>query len=210
MARTRASRRDAPRTPQATHGGADADAEADAGGRGGNDEQIGSGRSGVIHEIAGWIIPDASPAGAVYGVITVGALLAAEGGLHDTYGEIIASVVIAMSLYGFAHGYSELLGRRLAAHTRPGRTTYVAALLQGVAVLEGASLPLLTLLIAWAVGAPLSAAVTAAIWTAVASLIALELAAGVLARAGTFELAVDAAVGVAMGLGIVALKIVLA
>jgi hypothetical protein len=166
--------------------------------------------AGRLRRIAAWLIPEADPAGAVYGLITVGALLAAEGALHDTYAEVIGAVAITMSLYGFAHAYAELLGRRLAARERPGRIAYGVAVARGLAVLQGASLPLIVLLVSWATGVVLGTAVTVAIWTAVVSLIALELAAGYLAHAGRRELALDAGVGAAMGLGILALKALVA
>ena len=73
----------------------------------------------------------------------------------------------------------------------------------------GAALPLLALLLAWAAGAPLHSAVTAALWTTIASLVVFELFAGVRSRATPRELALDACVGAAMGVGILLLKIVL-
>jgi hypothetical protein len=166
--------------------------------------------SEALYAVADWIVPTGNPAAAVYGLITVGALLAAEGALHDTYLETVGSVLIAMSLYGFAHAYSNLLGRRIAAGARLERMAPVTVIMDGVDVLKGGSLPLLTLLLAWAIGISLATAVTAAIWTAVASLIALEIATGIRARAGALELLLDAAVGAAMGLGILALKAVVA
>jgi hypothetical protein len=68
---------------------------------------------------------------------------------------------------------------------------------------------LLVLLVAWATGAAQVTAVSAALWSAVASLIAFELIAGLRSRATPGELALELAVGAALGLGILALKIVL-
>jgi hypothetical protein len=73
-------------------------------------------------------------------------------------------------------------------------------------IVRGALLPLLALLIAWAVGVGEAAGVNAAIWTAIASLIAFELLAGVRARSTPRELTLECTVGVAMGLAILALK----
>ena len=49
------------------------------------------------------------------GVIVIGALLAAESGLHETYLDTFASGGIAAALYWLAHAYSDVLGRRLPA-----------------------------------------------------------------------------------------------
>jgi hypothetical protein len=163
-----------------------------------------------LRRAAIWVVPGSNPVDAVYGIVTVGALLAAEGAIHETYPETVGSVAIVMSLYGFAHVYAELLGTRLTAQARPGRELWGPALVRGLAVLEGASLPLVTLLVAWISGVALGDATTAAIWTAVASLIVLELAAGILSRSRPVQLVIDACVGAAMGLGILALKALVA
>jgi hypothetical protein len=163
-----------------------------------------------LRRAALWVVPESNPVDAVYGIVTVGALLAAEGAIHETYPETVGSVAIVMSLYGFAHVYAELLGTRLTAQARPGREVWGPALIRGLAVLEGASLPLVTLVVAWIAGVALGDATTAAIWTAVLSLIVLELAAGVLARSRPAQLVFDACVGAAMGLGILALKALVA
>jgi hypothetical protein len=67
----------------------------------------------------------------------------------------------------------------------------------------------LVLLIAWASGVTRASAVTAALWSSVASLICFELLAAQRAPATLAERALELAVGVAIGLGILALKIVL-
>ena len=77
------------------------------------------------------------------------------------------------------------------------------------ALLRGAAIPQLVLLIAWATGAAQESAVSAAVWTSVAWLIALELLAGFRARATPAERLLETAVGAVMALGIIALKIVL-
>lgn len=170
----------------------------------------GGGILSLLRRAAVWVVPESAPADAVYGIVIVGSLLAAEGAIHETYADTIGSVAIVMSLYGFAHVYAELLGARLITHARPARELWGPALIRGLAVLEGASLPLVTLLLAWLADAALEDAITAAVWTAVVSLIALELTAGILSRSRPLQLALDAAVGAAMGLGILALKALVA
>ena len=72
-----------------------------------------------------------------------------------------------------------------------------------------ASLPLLVVLLGWATGASQHAAINAAVWVAVAGVVAFELAAGVRSRAGPVEIALDVGFGAALGVGILALKAVL-
>ena len=67
----------------------------------------------------------------------------------------------------------------------------------------------LVLLICWVVGASQATGVTVALWCVVASLIALELIAGLRSRVSGWELVLDLGVGATLGVGILALKILL-
>jgi hypothetical protein len=139
----------------------------------------------------------------------IGALLAAESGSHDTFAETLGSALIAVAIYWLVHAYSETLGRRLST---PGRLTVVSlwrALRYEWAIVEGAAIPLLVLVLAWATGASQETAVTAALWTAVVCVIVFELVAGIRSQATPAELALDVGVGVVMGVAILALKVVL-
>lgn len=166
-------------------------------------------RETLPQRIAGWIVPQRNPAGAVYGLITVGALLAAESGLRDTYLETFGSAALTVVLYWFAHSYSDVLGLRLTEQQRFSWQELGRTFARDWSIAGGSSLPLLAILLAWAAGASQSTALTAAVWTVVASLIAFELAAGILSRAKPLELALEVLVGTAMGLAILALRALL-
>jgi hypothetical protein len=154
-------------------------------------------------------VPEHNPADSVYGLVAIGALLAAESGLHDTYFDTVLSAVIAALLYWLLHAYSTVLGLRLTTQWRLSGTTLGRALTFHQPVLRGAAIPVAALLVAWATGAAQSTAVLAALWTAVASLVALELVAGVRAHSTGRELLLHGALGLTMGLALLALKIVL-
>jgi hypothetical protein len=155
------------------------------------------------------VVPEENPSGVVYGMIVIGALLAAESGRHETYLDTIASAAIAAALYWFAHAYADVLGHRLAEHERLTAASLADALAHDWAIIRGAALPLVVLAIAWAAGAAQQTAVTAALWSTIVSLVAFELIAGVRAHASPRELVFEGAVGAAMGVAILALKIVL-
>ena len=168
----------------------------------------GSARRG-LERIAGWIVPLENPAGSVYGLIVIGALLAGESGRHESYLETFASAAIAAALYWLAHAYAGVLGRRLVSRERLSARALLDALIHDLALIRGASIPLLALLVAAVAGASQEEAVTVAIWSVVASLVGFELLAGLRARAAPGELLVELGVGVAMGVAILALKIIL-
>jgi hypothetical protein len=163
----------------------------------------------LLARAADRIVPDENPSGVVYGIIVIGALLAAESGRHESHLDTLTSAVIATALYWFAHAYAELLGRRLTEHQRLTARALARALGHDRAIVRGAALPLAALAIGWIAGATQQTSVTAALWSAVASLVAFELIAGVRAHASTRELAFEGCVGAAMGIAILALKVIL-
>ena len=145
----------------------------------------------------------------IYGMLVISALLAAESGEHDGYLDTFASAAIATGLYWLGHSYAELLGGRLASHERLTAEALRRALARDWPIVRGAGVPLAALAIAWAAGAARETGVTVALCSGIAGLIAFELLAGVRARASGGELALDAGVGAALGIAIIALKIVL-
>jgi hypothetical protein len=151
------------------------------------------------------LLPENAPE-FIYGVITIGAVMAAESGAHETYAETFASALVATILYWLARAYTDLLGHRLASGERLLARALGRELLADWAIVRGASLPLLGLLIAWIAGAGQETGVSVALYTAVAAIVLFELAAGVRSRSTPRELLFKTGVGVAMGLAILAMK----
>jgi hypothetical protein len=145
----------------------------------------------------------------VYGIITMGALLAAESGRHENYWQAVASAAIALVLYWLVHAYTNLLGARLQTRERLTVSSLAGAFLRDWAIVRGACIPLAALLASWAAGARLATAVNLSLWTCVGSVIVFELLAGIRAKSKPKELALEGAVGIAVGLAILLLKIVL-
>jgi hypothetical protein len=154
------------------------------------------------------VTPD-NAAGVVYGVITVGALMAAESGRHESYLDAFASALFATLLYWLAHAYADLLGSRLETGEPLTAAALGRALAHDWAIVRGAAVPLLALVIAWIVGASREAGVTAALRTAVVTVVVFELLAGIRAKSTPRELLLKATVGVTMGVAILAVKGVL-
>jgi len=159
-----------------------------------------------VRRLADWLIPAENPSGVVYGVMVIGALLAAESGRRETYLDTVGSAVLAAGVYWLAHAYARVLGQRLAEAERLTLDALVRALGHDWALIRGAAIPLLVLLIAWALGASQGVALSAGVWSAVASLIGLELIAGIRSQATPRELVIEVGVGITMGIAILALK----
>jgi membrane protein YqaA with SNARE-associated domain len=162
---------------------------------------------GRLRELAvARLVPSVNAAEFIYGVITIGAVMAAESAAHETYLETIASALIATLLYWLARAYTDLLGHRLASRERLTTRALGRELVADWAIVRGASIPLTGLLIAWIAGADQQTGVTVALYTAVATIVLFELIAGIRAKSSARELLFKTAVGVAMGLAILAMK----
>jgi hypothetical protein len=164
---------------------------------------------GWAYRVACWIVPRQNPARVVYGLLTVGALMAAESGHHETYAELILSALITTFLYWLLHAYSAVLGHRLATGAHLTLQTLSHGLVDEWAIVRGAAIPLLALIIAWLAGAGQETGVTVAVYSAVAGLVVFELAAGIRSREALGELALEVGIGVIMGLAILGLRIIL-
>ena len=155
------------------------------------------------------LIPVENPSGVIYGLIVIGALMAAESGRHESYLDTLLSAAIAALLYWVAHGYANALGARLRSRERLTPAVLARALTGDLALIRGAAVPLVALVLAALAGASQEAAVTAAVWTAAVSLAAIELLAGIRSGASRGELLLETAVGAGMGLAILLLRTVL-
>lgn len=150
-----------------------------------------------------------NPAGLVYGALIAGALLDAETVASASYGETVAGVLAALALVWLAHSYADYVGARLEQRRKLQVKELTHALYEGLSVLIGAAVPVLTLLICWAARAKLGTAVTISIYDSAAVLLVIELVAGVRAHLTGVALLLQTLVGVVLGALIIALKLIL-
>ena len=155
-----------------------------------------------------WLVPPENPGGVVYGTIVIAAVLAVETGRHESYPEAVAATLLAAAPFWLAHAYATALGRRIAQRESLTLASLGRALAYDWAIVRGAALPLLVLAIAWLVGLSVDAALTGALWSSIAALIAFELIAGARSQATGAEAVLEVGVGVVIALAILALKIV--
>jgi hypothetical protein len=148
-------------------------------------------------------------AAAVYGTITVGALLAAESANSETYPETIVAVLLALLVYWLAHSYSALTEYRLEEHKPLTLPDLAHTLGEQVMILVGAAGPLLVLVICWIAGVDLGTAVAVATWASAVMIVIVEVFAGVRAELSGRELAVQAGLGTLFGFLVITLRFVL-
>lgn len=145
----------------------------------------------------------------IYGVLAVATVIAAESTRRETYPKLVVASIVVMILYWLAHSYSTYLGTRFHHEGDWTLREAVRAFFHEVAILEGALLPVLALLGGWVAGASLEAGVTAALWCAGSELVLLEVAASLRRHLGLRAMAIETVVGVVMGLGILAVRVLL-
>jgi hypothetical protein len=163
----------------------------------------------VLGRAATWVVPAENPARAIYGLLAIGAVLAAESGRHEGYVDTVLSAAITACGYWLLHSYARALGLRFVQRTRLTVGALKQALRHESAVLRGAAVPLAALLIAWGAGAAQETAVSIALWSVVVSLIVVELLAGIRARSSPGELVLETGVGVVLGISVLLLRILL-
>jgi hypothetical protein len=136
-------------------------------------------------------------------------VLATESVRRETLLDTVGATLLALLLYWLAHSYAATLGERLDKATPLSAMGVLRSLLRDRAIVRGAMIPILALLIASAVGATLETAVLAAVWTSSATIVAFEVLAGFRAHLRGSELVVQIFTGTVMGLAIIALRTVL-
>jgi hypothetical protein len=148
------------------------------------------------------------PGPLVYGTMTVGAVLDAEGVKTETFAETIVGVALAMVLLWLAHSYAQITGHRLekGEHLTPRLIGQHMA--HEAPILAGAVVPLLTVLIWSAAGSNLSDALSAGIWADVAMIVVINLVAAFVSELSGVALLFQTAVGVVLGIGIIAVKLI--
>jgi hypothetical protein len=157
-----------------------------------------------------WIALGANTAGVVYGLVTAETLLAVESDHGEPYPQAVASLALALAIYWLAHAYADALGERLRVHGRLTRAVLWRALVVDWAIIRGASLPLLVVLICWALGVDQRTGLDVALWCGIASIVGLELLAARTSGAKGRELILEGLVGATIGAAIIALKAILA
>jgi Na+-translocating ferredoxin:NAD+ oxidoreductase RnfA subunit len=148
-------------------------------------------------------------ASAIYGTITVGSVLAIESAGRETYAKTIAATALAVLVLWLAHAYAENTSSRIEEAEPLSLGAVLATMSHELSILVGAGVPVLAVLIAWALAAPLATAVNAGIWTSVGTVVVLEIVAALRARLEGRDFAAQVVLGAAFGLGTLGLKLIL-
>ncbi len=167
------------------------------------------GSPGRIRRTIQWIARTAvaNAGGAVYGLMMVGIMLAAEDARRVGYPATIEAATVVLVLYWLTSFYAHTLGVRLQRGEALDWRIMWRGCVYELPILEGALVPFLVLIIAWAAGLPVARGVKMALWAAAATVVVLEVVAGWRTRRRWQEIVIQAGVGAAMGMALIAVKL---
>lgn len=164
-----------------------------------------------VRRALGWLaeVTLDNAAGAVYGTVMLGVLLASEDPVNVGYTDTIGAALVVLALYWLTHLYTYTLGTRLRTGEPLNTRVFWRSCIHELPVVEGALLPLVVLLVSWAAGASVSTGVTIATWTAAIAILVLEFIAGWRSHLGLERLWLQAVMGTLIGFAIIGLKLLL-
>jgi hypothetical protein len=148
-------------------------------------------------------------AGILYGTIMVGALLAAESAKQQNYADTVGAVAIAIALYWLVHSYTQYTERRVERREPFTLGGLGQTMTHELSIIAGAVLPLVALLLCWAVGATLNTAVNVDVYLCAAIIVLIEVGTSIRAELSGRELVAQISFGVFFGLLVIALNILL-
>jgi hypothetical protein len=163
----------------------------------------------IVSTVLWWIDPEENPSGLVYGTIAVGSVLAVEGTHRETFVDTVGATVIILGLYWMAHAYARVTGQRLQTRQTLSVRTFGESLRHEGAIVKGAVVPIVVLLVLWAAGVSLNTAVTAGLWTSAVVLVLFEIVAAVRSHLSPTETAIQVLVGSLFGAGVLLLRLLL-
>jgi hypothetical protein len=164
-----------------------------------------------VRQTVGWLteVTLDNAGGAVYGTVMIGVLFAAEDAEAVGYTDTIGAALLVLALYWLTALYTYTLGMRLQTGEPLGPSVFWRSCVHELPILEGALLPLMVVLVAWAAGASTATGVTIATWTAAVTILVLEFVAGWRSRLDLERRWLQGALGALIGAAIIALKLLL-
>lgn len=163
----------------------------------------------LVARFGRWVDPEDNPQGLVYGTLAVSAVLAAESTRRETFADTVGATALVLTLYWLAHAYANVVGRRLERQEGMSLGGLWQALRHEGAIVKGAAIPIAVVVALWGARVTLATAVNAALWTSAVVLATFEIMATVRSRVTGVQMAVQGTVGLALGAGVLAVRLIL-
>jgi hypothetical protein len=164
---------------------------------------------GALNIFTIWLGPEENPAGVIYGTITVGAVLAAEGDRAEHVSTAVFTSFMVLLLYWVVHAWSDDTGRRIEKRADLSWDRFAGYLQRDWAIVRGALLPIIAVVIAALLGDSGEQAVYVGTIVSAASLAAIELVTGIRNQLGARQVLVQTLVGAGFGAVLIGLRYLL-
>ena len=161
------------------------------------------------HQRPGRAAPTRNPAGAVYGTVIAGSVIAAESAGGVELLRLSLVVIVTLFVYWAAHVYAELLSRRILLARAPSGAEALELLKEETSIIGASLVPLSVLLMAAGLGASDDAAVNTSMWSIVVLLAGWAWVAGRRSNLHGLELGGYVVLSGAIGCMTVVLKLLL-
>jgi hypothetical protein len=165
--------------------------------------------SRASHRILEWLSPGDKTERVVYGIITVGAVIAIESANNLAAKYDIEATIIVLLVYWLAHSYSAVMGHIYNSKERWTVAQMRVALREESSLIRGASLPIVAMIVA----ALVQSSATAVTWVGMISVVVLlmmfQAVAGQRAGMKGLALMIQMLIGLFFGLALIGVKYLL-
>ncbi|HEY8081076.1 MAG TPA: hypothetical protein VIE15_03220 [Acidimicrobiales bacterium] len=144
----------------------------------------------------------------IYGIITVGAVLAAEGNRNEPYWRSVGAAILILLLYWVVHAWSVDSGDRLEKRRAFEGPAFLAELRAEFSIMRGAVAPIAAVILAGVAGATDQRAVFIGTIVSAMMLVLFEFSVAVLGRLGARQVVIQTAAGGAFGMALIVLRFV--
>jgi len=169
-----------------------------------------SGWRRVVMRVAQVVEPEGRPAEAIYGTLIAAGVLASKADNKESGLSVFLTVDAVLLLYWAAHVYADVLGERLETRERPGWGSIVRAAFRDWSMLRGALIPVAIFGVVRLAGASVNTAGLTTSWATVFLLGCWGLVAAVRGGSRGLELFGETVLCAALGVAVVALKVIVA
>jgi hypothetical protein len=156
--------------------------------------------------VLGLLALERNPAAVIYGVITVGAVLAAEGARTEPFVRSVGTAIAILLLYWLVHSWSVDTGDRVERGRHFTWAKFNEALRDEAPIMRGALLPVMAVILAGVLGATDRRAVLVGTLVSAALLVVIEFSVAVRDRMSNRQVAIQTAAGAAFGMALIGLR----
>jgi len=163
----------------------------------------------VINATIAWLDPADAADRVVYGIVTVGAVIAVESANSMAPSHDIEATILVLVVYWMAHAYSALMGHVFRTKEPWSWNLVLHAIGDESAIMRGASLPILAMVVALIVSGSSTTVTWSGLGMVIFLLVGMQAVAGIRASMKGFALIGQMFIGFGFGIALILVKVLL-